>query len=1374
ADFDGDQMAVHVPLSVEAQTEARLLMLASNNVLSPATGRPIITPTQDMVLGCYYLTVENPEANTGKGRFFKDFDDVLAAYSQGIVTLHTRVAVRWKGERQEKLTDEDFKTFSSDETEYLKKKIATKDMLLTTAGRIILNGTLPEEFAFFNKIAYRKELEIIIMRAFQTLGSARAAELADSLKNLGFRYATRSGISIAIVDLHVPDDKKRLLRQAENEIELSRQAYLRGEITEVERYSKVIDTWSETTNELTDLIKEKYDRLNSVYMMAFSGARGNISQVRQLVGMRGLMSDPSGRIIDLPIKSNFREGLTVTDYIISSYGARKGLVDTALRTADSGYLTRRLADVAQDVIISEDDCGTDQHYNLMAIKDGDTVVVPLTDRAVGRVLSDHVVHAKTGEIMLEAGTLVLPENVGKIVEAEVDRISIRSPLSCKTYHGLCRKCYGWSLTNNQLVDIGEAVGIIAAQSIGEPGTQLTMRTFHTGGVFTKSSTTTLIKAKNAGVVSIPADLTTREFRTKHGNVISITDRESVIDVVTTSSKGTKKAQHITVPASFELKVKDGETIASGGVIAESHLETGRTTQKSMEKGYKDISSDTAGIVEFESFHPEEKRDRQGNITKTANRAGKIWVLAGDVYTLPSGAKVLVESKQKVESRDVLAETRLVSEHGGVVRLGNDVTTEETGDGRVMVLSGRELNVVTADLRLTGCELIPGKKEPLIKVGDRLFALKVKEGQRIESETILAESVEESLLAPVGGEIRHLDVSVSDRRLVTKPSKLLFIPEERISINKDVSLLNEGFHTGSSVEAGDEVVKDISVKTNGVLQVMIDNNIIREVIVYAGERHEIPKDLELAVTSEQYVKAGASIAPGIFAQEDGVVKILESEDPEALTRTVILRAAQVIPILPEEQGIPTEASSEDIFLRFVTRILVKDGEKVKAGAPLAKTEAVVKIVGTLANLAGRLETSGESPAITILETLSLRRDVPILARRSDQKELFNPTYLLVADGEVIEPGTTLVRTEILAHTRGLIDRGNPLEENRRLLLVTADQEIELPAGKLLAEDGELVHEGQEVVEGAKAPATGKIRTEGDRTFIRIARPYLISQGTQLLTDPGSMVMRGEPLATLVYDRVKTGDIIQGLPRVEELLEARKPKEFALIAEQSGTIKLISEPEEASKIFVVGEHGEEEYQLPPGSRLIVNHGEHIEAGDLLTDGPVNPHDVLRIQGVEAVQRYLVNEVQMVYRSQGVEISDKHIEVIVRQMTRKMKVDDSGESILLPGELVDVLDVHSAVVAVAEAGGIAPVVHPVLLGITKASLNTESFVSAASFQETTRVLTEAAIEGKKDWLRGLKENVVIGRLIPAGTGFFDIYSEEAEEALMIAPSASDIIGG
>ncbi|HEY9856001.1 MAG TPA: DNA-directed RNA polymerase subunit beta', partial [Stenomitos sp.] len=1373
ADFDGDQMAVHVPLSVEAQTEARLLMLASNNVLSPATGSPIITPTQDMVLGIYYLSVENATDTKGQGMYFKDFTDALAAHASGLVGTHAKIAIRFEGQKVDSYGPEIFDLFPEDRREFFRAKFEAGKLLVTTVGRIILNERLPESFPFYNVMVDKKVLGRIIMRAFNEISSAAAAELADSLKTLGFRWATKAGVSMAIADLTVPEDKKAILRAAEEKIEASRRAYLRGEITEVERHAHAIDTWAETTEVLTAKVVSDFDRLNSVYMMAFSGARGNLSQVRQLVGMRGLMADPSGRIIDLPIKSNFREGLNVTEYVISSYGARKGLVDTALRTADSGYLTRRLADVAQDVIVRDEDCGTDRGLTLGSVKDGDSIVIPMIDRITGRVINEDLVSTKTGEVLLPRGTMVLPSMIDKFKEAEIETILVRSPLTCQSKHGVCRYCYGWSLANNQLVDVGEAVGIIAAQSIGEPGTQLTMRTFHTGGVFTKGASNTAIKAKHVGTMEI-GEVPTREFRTKHGQIVLVTEQETTVKV-----KAAKKTHEITVPVGFEIRVKDGEHVKADTVIAESIVEMGRTSRKNLEKGFKDISADIAGQVEFSGFASEEKRDRQGNVSKTSNKSGVIWVLQGDVFNLPTGAALKVTDGQEVQESDVIAETTVATEHGGQLRIGADVELD-TVDGKTVVKSGRDIAIVTAELACTECDVLPGKKEPILRVGaegkERTYNLKVADGQRVESEAIIAESVEEGLQVPSGGEIRYIDVHTAERRLVTKPSKLMFIPEERISVNKDISLLNPRdknkpdaglFATGDAVLAGDEVVKDITVKNNGVLEVVEDNNIVREVVVYPGTRYEVPFELELKVEDGKLVEPGTELAEGVKTKEGGVIHILTMPE-EAASQVIVVRRTMELTVSPDVETIPFAASSDDISLEFFTRLLVKDGDRVKNGAPVAKTEVVLKITGDLANLAGKVElpeVGNEERGgfkITILESMSLRRDIPGAAKRADQREQTVVTYLLATPGDQVKPGTTVIRTEILSHASGAVQfpaGGTP----SRLLIVTPDQEVAVKVAKASVEDGQFVQEGADLG-GAAAPTSGKVRVEKGTVYIRHARPYLISAGTQLLTDDGDMVLRGETLATLVYDRVKTGDIIQGLPRVEELLEGRKPKESALIAERGGVVKLLSDPDEATKVYVVTDTGEEEYALPPGGRLLVIDGETIETGDLLTEGPVNPHDVLRVQGVEPVQKYLVDEVQMVYRSQGVEIADKHIEVIVRQMTRKMRVDDPGDTTMLPGELVDTLDVERLQAEAAERGGAQAIVHPILLGITKASLNTESFVSAASFQETTRVLTEAAIEGKKDWLHGLKENVVIGRLIPAGTGFFQV--EEEEEAPISEP--------
>ena len=491
---------------------------------------------------------------------------------------------------------------------------------------------------FINKQMDKKGLNKLLAQIYLEFGGAKTAELADTLKNLGYKYATRSGVTISIADLTVPESKKELLKEAEQEIEKSTNRYLKGEITEVERYTKVIDTWSETTAKLTEQVVENFDKLNPVYMMAFSGARGNLSQVSQLVGMRGLMADAQGQIIDLPITSNFKEGLSVTEYIISSYGARKGLVDTALKTADSGYLTRRLVDVAQDVIIRAEDCGGDKYINMKPICDGDNIIVPLIDRLLGRTVAQDVFDEDGTTLLVAKDTTLDRKDIKKLAHLNLQELKVRSGLTCGLEYGVCQKCYGWAMTTQKLVDVGEAIGIIAAQSIGEPGTQLTMRTFHTGGAVGVKEATKEIHATEAGTVE--SKLKTRELRTRHGDVVRVSIYEADIEV-----KGAKKSTSYHIPAGATVFFEDGMKIDKNFKLAEykpSSNDAGRLT----EKATKDINADMSGMVLFEDFVADEKKDRQGNISRTANKNGIVWIIGGDVYNLPGGSKVLVSDEQK--------------------------------------------------------------------------------------------------------------------------------------------------------------------------------------------------------------------------------------------------------------------------------------------------------------------------------------------------------------------------------------------------------------------------------------------------------------------------------------------------------------------------------------------------------------------------------------------------------------------------------------------------------------------------------------------------------------------------------------------------------
>jgi DNA-directed RNA polymerase subunit beta' len=1226
---------------------------------------------------------------------------------------------------------------------------------------------------FRNQVINKKQLTNLIAWAFTNYGTARTAQMADQIKDLGFRYATRAGVSISVDDLQVPPSKRNLLEAAEETIRETEEKYTRGEITEVERFQKVIDTWNGTSEELKDEVVRHFrsnDPLNSVYMMAFSGARGNISQVRQLVGMRGLMANPQGEIIDLPIKTNFREGLTVTEYIISSYGARKGLVDTALRTADSGYLTRRLVDVSQDVIIREIDCGTQRGIPARAMMDGDRVLIPLKDRLLGRVAAVDVQHPETGEVILPRNEAVSLEIAALIGKAKVQEVVVRSPLTCEAARSVCQYCYGWSLAHAHMVDIGEAVGIIAAQSIGEPGTQLTMRTFHTGGVFT-GEMARFEKATIDGVVKLPKRLRTRPFRTRHGEEALVVESSgSDTKIVVEAKDGTQ--QTFTVSQGTTLLVRDGMTVKKGLMLAEVPL-TGRG-RKTTEKAAKDVASDLAGEVRFADVVPEEKKDRQGNTTRIAQRGGLLWVLSGEVYNLPPGAEPVVKNGDTIPAGGTIAETKLVTENGGIVRLPE---AAENAKG------GRELQIITASVTLNQARVRldsshQGRDQYLLETtNNQTFLLKATPGTQVTNGQVVAELIDDRYHTQTGGIIKYSGVEIGKKGKakqgyeVIKGGTLLWIPEEAHEVNKDISLLM--VEDGQYVEAGTEVVKDIFCQSNGVVEVTQKNDILREIVVKPGDLHMID-NLDNVVTREAtLVNPGQQVMPGLTVDQLRYAEYVETpEGPALLLRPVIEFA------IPDEPAVPSQASSTEdsgraIRLRAVQRLPYKDGERVKSveGQELLRTQLVLEIDQD-AQLAADIELlPDEADAellrlqLVVLESLVIRRDIA-----ADTTQGSTNTRILVKDGDQIGAGSVVARTEIqckeAGEVQGIREGGEAI---RRILVVREADTVTIDAAaKPAANAGDLLVAGAELTPGQVLEESGQVLEVSDRAIkLRTARPYRVSPGAVLHVDNGDLVQRGDNLVLLIFERTKTGDIIQGLPRIEELLEARKPKEACVLARRSGTAQVVYGEDDNVEVKVIDRDGLiTEYPLGPGQNVIVSDGEAVNAGDRLTDGPANPHELLetlfqsRLEEVgtldaslfalREVQTFLVNEVQSVYQSQGIDISDKHIEVVVRQMTSKARVDDGGDTTMLPGELVELYQIEQVNEAMSITGGAPAQYTPVLLGITKASLNTDSFISAASFQETTRVLTEAAIEGKSDWLRGLKENVIIGRLIPAGTGF------------------------
>ena len=1229
---------------------------------------------------------------------------------------------------------------------------------------------------FRNRVVDKKALKQLVAWAFKHHGTAATSAMADQLKDLGFKYATQAAVSISVNDLKVPEAKQDLLAQAEELITETEESYRLGVITEVERHTKVIDTWTETNERLVDAVKKNFndnDPLNSVWMMANSGARGNMSQVRQLVGMRGLMANPQGEIIDLPIRTNFREGLTVTEYVISSYGARKGLVDTALRTADSGYLTRRLVDVAQDVIVREDDCGTMRSIMVKG-EDG-----RFGNRLVGRLTADQVLGADS-EVIAERNTEIDPPLSKRFEAAGVTAVMVRSPLTCEANRSVCRKCYGWALAHNQLVDLGEAVGIIAAQSIGEPGTQLTMRTFHTGGVSTAESG--VVRSKVEGTVEFGSKARVRPYRTPHG----VNAQQSDVDfLLTINPSGSGKPQKIEITNGSLLFVDDGQQIASDVTVAT--IAAG-AVKKSVEKATKDVICDLAGQVSYDpTIQPREVTDRQGNITHKAQRLGRMWVLAGDVYNLPPNARPVVSVGGSVVEAQVLAEASQASEYGGAIRL-----REALGDSR-------EVQIVTTsmtlrDFKLLGESTHAGEIWNLEAKDGTRYRLNTIPGSKIGNAEVIAELADDRFRTQTGGLVKFAPgLAIKKARSakngyeVNKGGTLLWIPQETHEINKDISLLM--ITDGQWIEAGTEVVKDIFSQTAGIVSVTQKNDILREIIVRSGSFHLCTekKALERFQGDGVMVNPGEAIAKGISTETMVFVQAVETPEGTGL----LLRPV-------EEYTIPNEAQLPDLGhvkqpngphlgIKATQRLAFKDNELVKSveGVELLRTQLILETFDTTPQMTVDVEAVPDKRAKTI-ERLQLVILESILVRRdtiSDSSHGSTHTELQVEDGQSIKAGDVVATTQILCKQAGVAEMPEATEDEpvRRLIVERPEDTITInTSGAPVVTVGQRVVDGEELAPGQPSDCCGEVEQVSNGSItMRLGRPYMISPDSLLHVRDGDLVQRGDGLALLVFERQKTGDIVQGLPRIEELLEARRPRESSILCKKPGTVEIKQgEDDEFTTVTVIeSDDAIAEYPILLGRNVMVSDGQQVNAGELLTDGPINPHELLECffedlrsrkplmdaaqEAIAKLQHRLVTEVQNVYKSQGVAIHDKHIEVIVRQMTSKVRIEDAGDTTLLPGELIELRQVENTNQAMSITGGAPAEFTPVLLGITKASLNTDSFISAASFQETTRVLTEAAIEGKSDWLRGLKENVIIGRLIPAGTGFSGFEEELRAEA-------------
>nr|YP_010338321.1 RNA polymerase beta'' subunit [Bangia atropurpurea]UNJ18271.1 RNA polymerase beta'' subunit [Bangia atropurpurea] len=1163
--------------------------------------------------------------------------------------------------------------------------------------------------SFSNKVIDKNQLKNLIVWAFRNYGIARAANMADKLKDLGFHYATQAGISLSLEDLRIPPTKTSLLLSTIEEIKNTENKYRRGEITTVERFQKVIDTWNNASESLKQEVIQYFketDPLNSVYMMAFSGARGNISQVRQLVGMRGLMADPQGQIIDLPISSNFREGLTVTDYFISSYGARKGLVDTALRTADSGYLTRRLVDVSQDVIIREIDCKTKKGIILEDLVDTQKVLIDLEQALVGRVLAENIFHPETGNLIAHTRQDISPNLAKEITKANIKKVLVRSPVTCNSRNSVCQYCYGWNLAHGRLVDLGEAVGIIAAQSIGEPGTQLTMRTFHTGGVFTGELAEQIYSPIDGKLIGLdPAAYS--QVRTRHGEQALITEKQTQIII----NANNKQKSVINLNKGTTLLVVNDQMVYKDQVIAESP----RRNRLMTERAQKHVVSDLSGKICFSNLTVEETDNNQytTRITKTG---GLIWVLSGEVYNIPDSANIIVNKSDQIEPGTILAQRELINRYAGKVRMSHNTNSSITN-----------IQIITESITVPGCYIytdIINKKEAYILETDKKqkFLFKSFPDQQIYDSHIIAELISDTYKTTSGGIIKYLDLNVSKKKTgpekdaydILSPGYILWISEETHEINKDSSLLL--VNNGDVIENGTELVKNIFSKSSGIIEIIQKDGIVREIIIKPGSIYRLSDSYSSNDKNRGFLRPGETLHDNISTDKLVYWEYIETEKiPYVLIRPVIVYSipetkSSLIENLDSQK--PTQTK-----LKLVKRTPFRDGERVKSidGVHLVTTNLMSEIENHDTDLISAIEFSSKENTsnsfdlrLSTFETLSIKSIDPNKSERQQSQ-----TRIIVNDGEYIQPLTVVASTEIISMSKGTVEEiYSEKNASRRILLATSlDKKIfNIRQSNINVQVGDWIRCGDLISENITSLDSGQITDISPESItLRIARPYLVSNGAILHVDNNTLIRRGETLAVLVFDRAKTGDIIQGLPRIEEILEARKKTD------------VLSNPHDI---------------------LDASFNLYIECGLAL-------YEAARLSFQE-IQLLLVKEVQLVYQSQGVNISDKHVEVIVRQMTSKVKIENGEETGYLPGELVELQKIEQTNKSMTLRNKLNASYRPVLLGITQASLNTESFISAASFQETTKVLTEAAISGKLDWLRGLKENVIIGRLIPAGTGF------------------------
>ena len=1220
------------------------------------------------------------------------------------------------------------------------------------------------KIVFNNGIINKRQLKNLMSCAFHNYGVVKSSIIADKVKNLTFHYATKSGISLSIEDLRIPQKKRSLIGLTNNEVETTEQHYEIGNITNIERFQKVIDIWNNASNFLKEEVVTYFresDPFNSLYIMAFSGARGNISQVRQLVGMRGLMADPQGQIIDLPIKSNFREGLTVTEYIISSYGARKGLVDTALRTADSGYLTRRLVDVAQDIIVREEDCYTQDGLLKSELINETSPNLSIKDRMIGRLLARPLMQTDTNKL-LPRNTQLTSNLLDELTPLDLDQLKVRSPLTCNSIRSICRNCYGWHLAYSKLVDLGEAIGIVAAQSIGEPGTQLTMRTFHTGGVFS-GDLTRQIRAPFPGMLFYKTAEAANLIRTLHGTRSFLTKENVTLYIK--NSKGS--CSKIELPEGATLLSNTGQKVYTNQIIAEIKKDANLVLEEDSKTVYTNIS----GEVFFQNIKIEKILDKQGNLVQKNKNPGLIWVLQGKRYSLPRSSELVAKLGQVDTNGSIIAQKQILNNYAGIVKFSK-------------ASARNEIRILNFSLILQNAKVLlfnnstSGKKNILKFDDGKEFHLEVKHNKAIQHGETIATLVNNSYRTETGGTVTYN----IEKKFATKKRKgpgklfsgaLYWIPEETHYIESPTLFEKLKAKNNNFISKGTEIIPKIFTKVSGILQI---NTAGQELSIKPGELFKINStECNSMERSNGFVEPGNPIISDIIAQRLVYVEFIEINKVEY----ILVRPVQKYKVAREKefflnQNFFPSARKQNFKIKTVKKIFLKNWEHVKSSEPveLLNTFLTLDIKNNPSKLQSRFEILQKKETsfhLQISQYEVLKVD-DLITSYSNIHNIKTAIKFLVNENQYVNSLTTLAQLEIFFPTQGTLGAIKNNAANVNEILILQDKNIRpIPhfskIDELKIQVGDLIRTGNQISKNIKSEYSGQIyKIDETNVYIRLGRPYLISEGAILEVESGSLVQRLDKLATLIYEKLKTVDIVQGLPKVEEILEARKIKNPCILAPHEGYVNVRN-----SKIEVTNEKGYiTAINFTPRDKIRFSNGNYVKLIEPLTDGPISPHEKLETlfnyyyyleklpineacrHSFRGLQLFLVNEVQRTYLSQNVQIADKHVEIIIKQMTTKVRIEDSGDTTLLPGELLNLYQVELITKASLTVNEQAPFYTPVLLGITKASLNSDSFISAASFQETTRVLTEAAIEGKKDWLYGLKENVIIGRLIPAGTGF------------------------